>query len=181
MFRVSESRVAVVVVLFLLSVTTVLAGSSGTTSATTTDTSSHGAPAASALAAARDLADALPGTDAIGRDLIAELGYTPKLERSLAAKETGDCSSPVPLPRSFESACRVHDLGYDLLRVAHRHHTPIPDGLRADLDDLLGRQMLRSCDGRSACMVMARIAHAAVRVNTVRQGHGAPVEEALPW
>lgn len=107
--------------------------------------------AIAALAAARKIADGTPGTDM------------------------------VPLPRSFEPACRVHDLGYDLLRVAHRHQVPIPPGLRSDLDALLARQLHEACERRTACTVMADIAHAAVHLNTVRQRHGAPVEETLPW
>lgn len=134
-----------------------------------------------ALSAARALADATPGTEVIGPGVIDGLGYTPVLEQSLAANGTGDCSSPVPLPNSFEPACRVHDLGYDLLRVAHRQGAPIPPGLRSDLDTLLGQQMHASCEGSTPCTVMAGIAHTAVHLNTVRQGHGAPVEERLPW
>lgn len=137
--------------------------------------------ATAALAAARALADAAPGTAVTDPHVVDELGYAPAIEQSLPANSAGDCSSPVPLPGAFEPACRVHDLGYDLLRVAHRHQTPIPPGLRADLDSLLGQQMRASCEGRTACTIMAEIAHAAVHLNTVRQGHGAPIEEALPW
>lgn len=144
-----------------------------------TDTGKNTAIAA--LAAARKIADGTPGTDMVSPAVVVDLGYAPVVERTSAAKGTGDCSSPVPLPRSFEPACRVHDLGYDLLRVAHRHQVPIPPGLRSDLDALLARQLHESCEGRTACTVMADIAHAAVHLNTVRQRHGAPVEETLPW
>lgn len=137
--------------------------------------------AAPALTAARALADSRPGTAMIGPDVVVELGYTPVIELTLAARGTGDCSSPVPLPAVFEPACRIHDLGYDLLRVAHRNGAPIPRGLRADLDSLLGLQMRDACEGHVPCTVMARIAETAVHLNTVRQGHGAPVEEPLPW
>lgn len=141
--------------------------------------------AGAALTAARSLADAEPGTGTgtgtIGPYVVAELGYTPVLEGTLASRASGDCSSPVPLPRSFEPACRVHDLGYDLLRVAHRHGADIPPGLRSDLDSLLGRQMRRSCDGDLLCVGAATVARAAVGLNTVRQGHGAPVEERFWW
>lgn len=137
--------------------------------------------AIAALAAAREIADGAPGTDMVVPAVAVDLGYQPVVEQTSAAKDTGDCSSPVPLPQSFEPACRVHDLGYDLLRVAHRHQVPIPPGLRSDLDALLGRQMRDSCDGRAACTVMADVAHAAVHLNSVRQRHGAPVEETLPW
>ena len=158
----------------------------GATTATTATTATLGedhedAGAEAALTAARALADGHPGTAVIGPDLVAELGYTPVLELTLAARGAGDCSSPVPLPAAFEPACRVHDLGYDLLRVAHRNGTPIPRGLRSDLDALLGTQMRDECEGHVPCRVMARIAETAVNLNTVRQRHGAPVEERLPW
>lgn len=156
------------------------------TGATTATTVALGADhedagAEAALTAARALADGHPGTAVIGPDLVAELGYTPVLELTLAARGAGDCSSPVPLPAAFEPACRVHDLGYDLLRVAHRNGTPIPRGLRSDLDALLGGQMRDECEGHVPCTVMARIAETAVHLNTARQRHGAPVEERLPW
>lgn len=140
---------------------------------------STGGVSAAALTAARSLAEGEPGTGIIGPDLETDLGYTPVLEGTLASRASGDCSSPVPLPRSFEPACRVHDLGYDLLRVAHRHGADIPPGLRADLDSLLGRQMRQSCDGDLLCVGAATVARAAVGLNTVRQGHGAPVEERI--
>lgn len=137
--------------------------------------------ATAALTAARALADGVPGTSVVGPDVVDDLGYAPGLEQRLASRDTGDCSSPVPLPESFEPACRVHDLGYDLLRVGHRRGATIPGGLRADLDALLAQQMRDACGDRVACRAMARIATVAVHVNTVRQGHGAPVEEGLPW
>lgn len=137
--------------------------------------------AGAALTSARSLADGEPGTGIIAPELVTELGYTPVVEGTLASRASGDCSSPVPLPRSFESACRVHDLGYDLLRVARRHGADIPPGLRSDLDSLLGSQMRRSCDGDLLCVGTATVARAAVGLNTLRQGHGAPVEERLWW
>lgn len=139
------------------------------------------AVAEAALTSARSLADGSPGTVIISATVAEDLGYAPVLEHSLAAKATGDCSSPVPLPTAFEPACRVHDLGYDLLRVAHLHGAEVPAGLRSDLDSLLHRQMRDSCEGDQACTVMADIAHVAVGLNTLRQGHGAPVRESLPW
>lgn len=137
--------------------------------------------AAEALASARLLADGHSGTTPIPASLVHELGYTPVVENSHWSRADGDCSSPVPLPASFEPGCRIHDLGYDLLRVAHRHGAPIPAGLRAALDSLLRRHMRDSCEGSVPCTVMADIAHVAVSLNTIRQGHGAPVEESFPW
>lgn len=134
-----------------------------------------------ALAAARALADGDPAAAPVGGAVADALGYRPVPELGLLAHPEGDCSSPIPLPHRFEPACRVHDLGYDLLRVAHQRGVEIPGGLRVDLDSLLARQMRQTCGSAVPCRVVADIAHAAVHVNTVRQGHGAPVEERLPW
>lgn len=147
--------------------------------------------ATAALTATRALAEESPqagligagstGAEFFGADLADSLGYVPVPALGVAANDAGGCSSPVPLPAEFEPACRVHDLGYDLLRVAHRHGAEIPPGLRIDLDSMLGQQMRDSCNEDLPCMAMAEIAHTAVHVNTVRQGYGAPVSERLPW
>lgn len=158
-----------------------IAGDTVIDNAVVGDAAVGNAVATAALTSARSLADGVPGTAIVSPAVADDLGYAPVLEHSLAAKATGDCSSPVPLPAAFEPACRVHDLSYDLLRVAHRHGAAIPAGLRSDLDSLLGRQMRDSCEGDPACTVMADVARAAVGLNTLRQGHGAPVEESLPW
>ncbi|MCG7320984.1 hypothetical protein [Arsenicicoccus bolidensis] len=55
---------------------------------------------------------------AVPDDFEATLGYQPVLQDGELVRPDGDCSSPVPLPRTFEPACRQHDLGYDLLRHA---------------------------------------------------------------
>lgn len=137
--------------------------------------------AEAALAGARELAHGGPESAVLAPDVVVQLGYTPVVQHGLAAKTTGACSSPVPLPARFEPACRVHDLGYDLLRVAHRWGAGIPDGLRSDLDTLLARQWRSSCGDDVPCLALAGTAAFAVRVNTSRQGHGAPVAERFPW
>ncbi|RRQ00069.1 hypothetical protein CXF43_09290 [Corynebacterium bovis] len=58
----------------------------------------------------------------------------------------GGCSSPVPLPARFEPACRTHDLGYDLLRVAGRRGEPVPPAIRRGLDRQLADRMHAACD-----------------------------------
>lgn len=145
------------------------------------------------------LAHGVGGTEYFPPSVIAGLGYRPALEGRIASKADGDCSSPVPLPASFEPACRTHDLGYDLLRLAHRNGDPLPKALRRDLDAQFSRAIHASCDehgGRKAgghrfslqaraenagCHAMASIAYKAVQANTLRQGNGAPVAESLPW
>src|SRR5699024_8923775 len=84
-------------------------------------------------AAARALADGDPGVAIVPDDVVSALGYSPGRALGLAANGDGDCSSPVSLPAEFEPACRVHDLGYDLLRVAGAGGSAIPPGLRGDL------------------------------------------------
>lgn len=137
--------------------------------------------AAAALTAARALADGDPGVAIVPDDVVSALGYSPGRALGLAANGDGDCSSPVSLPAEFEPACRVHDLGYDLLRVAGAGGSAIPPGLRGDLDALLAQQMHAACGDSPYCHATADVAHVAVHVNTVRQGHGAPVVERLPW
>ena len=116
--------------------------------------------------------------------LVAGLGYEPGTENGLATDPAGECSSPIPLPKSFTPACRVHDLGYDLLRVADRNGEYIPLEARRELDRQLAQQMSQSCTSQG-CRLMAGAAQVAVGLNSLRQGYGAPVEEKwsrwLPW
>jgi len=139
--------------------------------------SSGARSAAAALATGKSTIEYAP-------ELVTQLGYRPTQGARLPENPTGSCSSPVALPESFEPACRVHDLGYDLLRVAHRNGNYIPEDIRRDLDSQLARQMRESC-ASEGCNVMASAAHVAVGLNSLRQGYGAPVEEKwlawLPW
>lgn len=157
------------------------------------------APDSEAVRTASLLARDVGGTEYFSPSVVAGLGYSPALEGRIASKADGDCSSPIPLPESFEPACRTHDLGYDLLRLAHRHGDPLPEGLRRELDAQFSRAIHASCDehgerepgghrfslraraDNAGCHAMASIAYKAVQINTMRQGNGAPVEESLPW
>lgn len=150
------------------------------------------ADSAGALPAAAALASGVPGTGYVSPALVEALGYAPGQEDGHAMRVDGSCSSPVPLPSSFEVACRSHDLGYDLLRVAHREGAPIPVDLRRSLDRQLGVRMAASCTPAkprglrerldvAGCRAAASVAQAAVALNTARQHDGAPIEEALPW
>lgn len=131
-----------------------------------------------AVAAAEALAAGESGASYISQELVDELGYTPQVEDGLAMNPQGDCSSPVTLPESFEPACRTHDLGYDLLRVADRTGEHIPSELRSHLDRQMADRMRASCE-TAGCKAMSVAAHVGVGVNTTRQGNGAPVSE--PW
>lgn len=116
------------------------------------------------------------------------MGYRPVMEPGAGggaalADPLGDCSSPVPLPASFESACRVHDLGYDLLRYARDAGGELGGGARRGFDDQLARNLHAICatePASTSCRVTADVAVAAVRINSWRQGHRMPESES-PW
>lgn len=144
--------------------------------------------AATAVEAAGSLADSRDGSEHFTSSLVDQLGYEPGSEGAVATNPEGDCSSPVPLPAAFESACRVHDLGYDLLRGIDGEGAAIPRELRSSLDERMTEHMHTSCSDEPrarvsyfGCRFMASVASVAVQLNTVRQGHGAPVEESFPW
>ncbi|MEL4176340.1 phospholipase [Corynebacterium bovis] len=79
-------------------------------------------------------------------DLVRDLGYEPTVVDGHPENPGGGCSSPVPLPARFEPACRTHDLGYDLLRVAGRRGEPVPPAIRRGLDRQLADRMHAACD-----------------------------------
>lgn len=112
------------------------------------------------------------------------LGYVPRAQDGSVVDPSGSCSSPVPLPTSFETACRQHDYGYDLLRHADLEGGPLPAAARAALDDQLAREAARSCtvgptDQRARCRRWAGIAATFVRANSVRQHHSVPDPEDI--
>ncbi|UTT47317.1 hypothetical protein [Rhodococcus gordoniae] len=121
-------------------------------------------------------------------DFAGVMGYSPIVEQhpggtAVLTDPEGGCSAPVPLPSSFESACRVHDLGYDLLRYAHTTGSELGTAARRDLDGLFARHLdtvCRSETGITACTRIAGISSAAVELNSWRQGHRTPVAES-PW
>lgn len=112
-----------------------------------------------------------------------EIGYTPTLEHGHLVNPGGSCSSPVPLPTELETACREHDLGYDLLRHAQATGSAPPPGARAAVDDHFRASARRACErrpsegSRTSCTVWAEIAATAVRLNSWRQHDAAPVRE----
>jgi hypothetical protein len=140
----------------------------------------------SAGAAVADLAAGGPGSAAaIPDDFAATFGYQPDIVDRLLANPMGDCSSPVTLPVEFETACKAHDLGYDLLRYAGQHGEPLGPWARQALDTTLGQHMHESCVARedtlsrARCNTMATIAATFVDINSRRQDYGVPVTESL--
>ncbi|MFI6999746.1 hypothetical protein [Nocardia sp. NPDC050175] len=145
------------------------------------------APMESAMAstAVAELTSGGPGSvAAISDDFTAQFGYRPSTVDGLVVNPQGDCSSPVTLPAEFETACKAHDLGYDLLRYADQHGEPLGPWARQALDSTLDRHMHESCDSRvdsfsrARCNAMASIASTFVDLNSQRQGYGAPVVES---
>jgi hypothetical protein len=121
----------------------------------------------------------------------AVMGYQPLIEPGTTAEGVltdpdGDCSSPVSLPSAFEPACRMHDLGYDLLRYARDTGGELGPQARRDLDAHLQRNLNTACmtdaGTEPRCDVMAGIASAAVQINSWRQGYRLPESESpMPY
>ncbi|RJO75009.1 hypothetical protein D5S18_16575 [Nocardia panacis] len=147
--------------------------------ATTSTPENVGAGAAIAALTADDAAIAAP----IPADFAADFGYTPDVEAGLLVNPKGDCSSPIPLPAEFDTACKAHDLGYDLLRYAGSRGEPLGPWARQAVDAALARRMHDSCSGRAdrtdraGCEAMATVANIAVDLNSARQDYGVPVVE----
>lgn len=141
---------------------------------------------AQASAAIAELAAGTPhALTAIPADFVASFGYRPSTVDGVLVNPRGDCSSPVTLPVEFDTACKAHDLGYDLLRYADQRGEPLGPWARQALDATLDRQMHQACAARvdsfsrARCDAMASIAHTAVDLNSRRQDYGAPVVEPL--
>lgn len=141
---------------------------------------------AQAVTAVTDLTAGGPGSlTAIPPDFFASFGYRPSTMDGLVVNPQGDCSSPVTLPPEFDTACKAHDLGYDLLRYADRRGQPLGPWARQALDATLDRHMHEACAtrvesfSRARCDAMATIANTAVDLNSRRQDYGAPVVESL--
>lgn len=119
---------------------------------------------------------------AVPEDFAAVRGYQPVLVDGQLVRADGGCSSPVPLPETFETACRQHDYGYDLLRYAAQSGEPLGRWARGAVDDQLAEGLHSSCpagpDG-DGCQRMATLAVTAVELNSIRQGDGVPEESVL--
>ncbi|WP_330182456.1 hypothetical protein OHB26_01610 [Nocardia sp. NBC_01503] len=125
-----------------------------------------------------------PDPNAIAEDFVTEAGYRPVVEAGMLVNPGGDCSSPVPLPREFDIACKAHDLGYDMLRYADSHGQALGPWARQAVDAALDERMHASCLARgdaldrAGCEFMAGVAATFVDLNSIRQDYGVPVHEA---
>lgn len=111
-----------------------------------------------------------------------EMGYRPVWAEGTLVNPRGACSTPGGVgPDSFETACRVHDFGYDMLRYAESRGTRMGPWARFDLDRHLYGDLLRVCE-KATCRATATLYYAAVTLNSMRQGYVAPTEEpTVPW
>ncbi|SHN28103.1 phospholipase A2 [Cryptosporangium aurantiacum] len=123
---------------------------------------------------------ALPG------DFVAVMGYRPVRADGAWGTPRGACSAPTgPTRYDFTTACRTHDLGYDLLRYAARVGQPLGPWARAAIDAAFGRAMDARCAalrGAVGCPLAAAAYHAAVVTNSWRQDWREPrPEPVLRW
>ncbi len=133
-------------------------------------------------------ADAVAGLVA-GRPVVAMPGDFAAVMRYRAStaqgsgggpdRSGGGCSSPFGQSAfGFGSACKQHDLGYDLLRYAAIKGQPLGPWARQGLDRRFGERIRASCHNVS-CRIVAAGYVAAVQLNSWRQGYGVPVRETL--
>src|SRR5699024_8324054 len=132
-------------------------------------TSVRGATGAGAAVASL-LSDSAP-TAAVPDDFADDAGYSPVVEKGMLVDPDGTCSSPIPLPARFDTACKAHDLGYDLLRYAADRNRPLGSWARRGLDDRLAAGLHASCRGEPVCDAAASVAARAVEANSWRQGY----------
>jgi hypothetical protein len=124
-------------------------------------------------------------TTVLPDDFESVIGYTPRVVDGFLANPDGDCSSPVTLPVEFDSACKAHDLGYDVLRYADRAGEPLGAWARQAIDAQLSTRMHDACGSRTdsvaraGCLAMADIAIGFVDANSWRQGYVSPGPEPV--
>jgi hypothetical protein len=87
------------------------------------------------------------------------------------------------LPAEFITACRAHDLGYDVLRYAERRHAPLGPWGRQAIDAVFQARIHAACQDRAdtmsetGCEVMATVATTGVDLNSRRQNYATPEPE----
>ena len=139
--------------------------------------------AAGAAIAAITNEDAARAVAAIPADFASTMGYRPTISQAMVVNPNGACSSPVTLPSEFDTACKAHDLGYDLLRYADRSGHQLGPWARKSVDAQLDQRMHTACDdrigdtARAGCFAMADIATTAVNANSWRQAYVSPRPE----
>jgi hypothetical protein len=185
--RVTESRAPRrVAVLVALGATFALSWLAPTSTAAAAE-SSPPAPQIQDITAPTVSANPLAG---IPPDFAKVMGYRPTLGRlangeQIAINPNGGCSV-VGGGRPFDlsTVCKAHDLGYDLLRYAHRQGDPLDASARMEVDEKFSQDLRTQCSSRyvgagvGACDVVAASFDAAVDFNSWRQGYGPPVSSS---
>ncbi|MFD1811261.1 hypothetical protein [Rhodococcus gannanensis] len=152
---------------------------------TRTERSDHPTGPAATAIVALTTTDPAAAAAAVPDDFGDVVGYRPALRDGMLVNPTGTCSSPVPLPGEFDTACQGHDLGYDLLRYADRSGEQLGPWARQSLDRQLDDRLHAACAARpdevtqASCRVVASVAATAVDTNSWRQGYAAPRPEPV--
>ncbi|MFF3572956.1 hypothetical protein [Nocardia jiangxiensis] len=138
-----------------------------------------------ARAAVTDLIGAHPWDVRLPADFAEGAGYRPVVENHLLVDPGGACSSPIQLPAEFLSACRAHDLGYDVLRYAEHRHQPLGAWGRQAIDAVFQQRIHAACQSRvdsvseTGCELMATVATTGVDLNSRRQNYATPEPEYI--
>lgn len=173
--RVVRNRIFLssLVITFVVALGLLPAAGSATASAPIADAADLRTPAGAAVAA---LTGPNPGLAlaVLPANFEAEMGYRPLLVDDAPIDPLGDCSSPIPLPDRFDGPCKVHDFGYDLLRLAGTDGRPLGAWARTALDRMLVQRMHDTCTN-PLCDWAADVARAGLAFNTWRQRGGLPV------
>lgn len=139
------------------------------------------------ITAAPGGADPLAGIPA---DFPAVMGYRPALGRlangqMIAINPRGGCSViGGGAPFDLSTVCKAHDLGYDLLRYAHRQGATLATSAREQVDTKFREDLDVQCATRyhgaetSACDTMAETFVAGVGFNSWRQEYGPPIQSS---
>ncbi|WP_158849898.1 phospholipase A2 [Saccharothrix deserti] len=105
-----------------------------------------------------------------------------------AIDPSGGCSGPAgDTEWDFGTACKAHDLGYDLLRYAEHKGRPLNQEARKTLDARLAQDMHAQCDtnprgNATRCHATAQLYAAGLEFNSWRQRWGPPGHEpVLAW
>ncbi|MEU6560483.1 alpha/beta-hydrolase family protein [Nocardia nova] len=183
--RYSRMFAALAALLVVTAATVTLPSASASDALPGTSDTSPGAENSAARGAVLALTGPHPGRAVMPADFTASQGYRPVEVDGMPVDPGGQCSSPIPLPDEFDTACKAHDLGYDLLRYAELHGHPLGSWARRAVDAALEQHMFDACATRTAtlarlqCDAMAAIATGAVDINSRRQNYAAPMPEYL--
>jgi hypothetical protein len=176
------------------------AGAGGFASSTVSIGSQPASAASMALAAGSQAEDAINTITApvvpadvlrhIPADFSRVMGYEPTIGRMadgtpIAVNPNGGCSViGGGRPFDLDVPCKAHDLGYDLLRYAHREGADLSPRARHLVDDKFGSDLFAQCGTlysgaeSGACDLMATSFDAGVGFNSWRQEFGAPIAAA---